>query len=81
MKDNHRKILEEIREGDAKSTNGGHYVSTEDREIAEQLVGLGKVVRLKNPAGVTPIYVPIDSDHYSDDRLKRLSERQEDRVD
>lgn len=77
MKDKHQEILEEIREGDAKSTNGGHYVSLEDRDIAEQLVGLGKVVRMENPAGATPVYVPVDSDHFSDDRLQQMSERQD----
>lgn len=72
----HRETLEEIEEGDADSINGGHYIEAERREIAENLVEAGEVVRMRNPAGVSPKYVPVDSDHYSDDRLARMSERQ-----
>lgn len=69
-------LLGEIRRGDREATNGGHYVGPDRRDEAERLVDEGKVVRLRNPAGVSPIYVPMDSDHYSDERLERLRERQ-----
>lgn len=72
----HREVLEAIEEGDEASTNGGHYVSGDDREVAEQLVEQGMVVRFQNPAGVSPLYAPVDSDNYSDDRLERMRERQ-----
>lgn len=66
------ELLEEIREGDRRSTNGGHYVGPDRRDEAKQLVIAGKVVRMTNPAGRTPVYVPVDSDHYDSDRLERL---------
>lgn len=71
-----RALLEDIRTEDSVSTNGGHYVGPDRRDMAEELVDEGRVVRLKNPAGRTPIYVPMDSDHYADERLERLREKQ-----
>lgn len=69
-------LLDEIREKDEDSTNGGHYVGPDRQDEAEELVAQGEVVRMQNPAGVTPIYVPVDSPHYSSDRLERMRERQ-----
>lgn len=70
------KLLTDIREGDRNSLNGGHYVVPDRRDTAEELVEEGKVVRTTNPAGVTPVYVPMDSDHFSRERLERLQEKQ-----
>lgn len=69
-------LLDEIRRGDAESTNGGHYVGPDRRDEADRLVAEGQVVRMQNPAGVSPVYVPMDSPHYNDDRLERMRERQ-----
>lgn len=69
-------LLSEIREADSESVNGGMYVGPDRRDEAEELVDSGKVVRLQNPAGVSPIYVPMGSDHYSTERLERMRERQ-----
>jgi hypothetical protein len=76
LSDEEREVFNEIRYADETSVNGGHYVESEKRDHAEELVERGLVVRLKNPAGVSPIYVPMDSEHYSEDRLQRLREKQ-----
>jgi len=69
-------LLEEIQNTDRQSVNGGMYVGRDRRDEAEELVENGEVVRLRNPAGVSPIYVPMNSDHYATERLKRLREKQ-----
>jgi len=71
-----QSLFIEIKNGDDESVNGGYYVGPDRRNIAEQLVDDGRVVRFQNPAGVTPLYVPMDSDNYSEDRLERMKERQ-----
>ena len=69
-------ILSKIILKDSQSTNGGCYISKENRDKAEQLVDEGAIVRLKNPAGASPIYVPMSSNHYSEKRLNNLREKQ-----
>lgn len=70
------ELLKEIREGDQRSTNGGYYVELEQRDEAKELVIAGKVVRMTNPAGRSPQYVPMDSEHYNTERLERLRDQQ-----
>lgn len=69
-------LLDEVKKGDREATNGGYYVGPDRRDEAENLVEEGKVVRLLNPAGVSPKYVPMGSEHYSDERLERLRKKQ-----
>lgn len=76
MSEEKLKMLKEIREKDHESTNGGHYLGPDRRDIAEELVDDGVIVRMKNPAGVSPQYFPMDSPHFTDERLKTLRNRQ-----
>lgn len=69
-------LLNEIRRRDEESLNGGHYVEPDRWDEAERLVADGEVVRMKNPAGATPLYVPMGSPHYSDERMERMRDRQ-----
>ena len=71
-----RDLYEEIRLGDRESVNGGCYVEPGRRGLADELVKLGEVVRMRAPSGRSPVYVPMDSEHYSEARLKRLRESQ-----
>jgi len=69
-------LLSEIEEADRSSVNGGMYVGRDRRDEVEELVDAGEIVRLRNPAGVSPIYVPMSSDHYTTERLERLRDKQ-----
>lgn len=69
-------LLSEIEEEDRSSENGGMYVGPGRRDEAEDLVDAGKIVRLRNPAGLSPIYVPMSSEHYTTERLERLRDKQ-----
>jgi len=75
------ELLETIQTTDDDSLNGGCYIEPHHREKAEELVTAGKVVRLQRATGRSPLYVPMDSDQYSQERLETLQDRQMDKDD
>lgn len=73
---NEQQLLEIIRRKDQETINGGYHVHSGHQDIAERLVDRGKVVRLRNPAGVSPIYYPVDTDNLGNERVKELVKKQ-----